>query len=125
MAQESISVRSHRRDQYKIGSVTIPEVRDDAQLILLPAISAVGNSIRHLFVSKLKTFEETLLAAQKLYAGHDYVIQSAPKTFMTEFLFINWLEKIFLSCISERRIKFTYDGSSPFVLYGHSTHLTA
>jgi hypothetical protein len=69
--------------------VTIPEVRDDTRLTLLTAISAFGDSTRSWFISKRKTFEETLHAAQKLYAGHDYVIRSAPKTFITEFLFID------------------------------------
>jgi hypothetical protein len=62
----------------KPGSVTIPEERDDAQLTLLTAISALGDSTCPFFISKLKTFEKALLAAQKLYEGHDYAIRSAP-----------------------------------------------
>jgi hypothetical protein len=58
----------------KPQSVTIPEARDDAQLTLMTAISAFEDSTRPLFTSKLKTFEKTLLAANKRYAGHDYVI---------------------------------------------------
>jgi hypothetical protein len=65
------------------------------------------------------------LAAQKLYAGHDYTIQSALKTFIREFLFFDWFENIVLPHISELRTKFTYDGPSLLVLDGHSSHVTA
>jgi hypothetical protein len=41
----------------KPGSVTVPEQRDDAQLTLLTAISAFGDSTCPLFISKLKMFE--------------------------------------------------------------------
>jgi hypothetical protein len=51
----------------KPGSVTVPEEWDDAQLTLLTAISVFGDSTCPLFISKLKTFEKALLAAQKLY----------------------------------------------------------
>jgi hypothetical protein len=68
----------------KPGSVTVPEERDDAQLTLLTVISAFGDSTCPLFISKLKTFEKALLAAQKFYEGHDYTIQSAPRRFITE-----------------------------------------
>jgi hypothetical protein len=42
----------------KPGSVTVSEERDDAQLTLLAAISAFGDSTCPLFISKLKTFEK-------------------------------------------------------------------
>jgi hypothetical protein len=42
-----------------------------AHLTLLTAMSAFGDSTCPLFISKLKTFEKALLAAQKLYEGHD------------------------------------------------------
>jgi hypothetical protein len=48
-------------------SMTIPEVRDDAQLTLLTAISAFRDSTCPFFISKRKTFEKTLLAP-KSYA---------------------------------------------------------
>jgi hypothetical protein len=73
----------------KLRSVAVPEVRDDAQSTLLRAMSASRDSTCVLLISKLKTFEKTLLAAQKLYAGHDYVIQSAPTTLITELLLID------------------------------------
>jgi hypothetical protein len=108
----------------KPESITIPEVRDDAQLTLLTAISAFGDSTYPLFISKLKTFEKTVLADQKLYEGHDYTIRSAPKTFITEVLFIDWLETIFLPRIAELRRKFAYDGPSILIIDGHATHGT-
>jgi hypothetical protein len=45
----------------KPGSVTIPEIRNDAQLSLLTAISAVGDCTYPYFISKNKTFEKQLL----------------------------------------------------------------
>jgi hypothetical protein len=48
----------------KTGSVTIPEIRDDAKLTLLTAISAFGDSTYPYFISKNKTFGKTTLVAQ-------------------------------------------------------------
>jgi hypothetical protein len=42
----------------KPGSVTIPEIQDDAQLILQTAISAFGDSTYPYFIAKNKTFEK-------------------------------------------------------------------
>jgi hypothetical protein len=80
----------------KPGSVTVREKWDDAQVTLLTAISAFGDSTGPLFISKLKIFEKALLAAQKLYEGHGYAIQSAPQTFIREVLFSDWLDAIFV-----------------------------
>jgi hypothetical protein len=107
----------------KHSSVRVPEERDDAQLTLLTAISAFGDSTCPLFVPKLKTFEKALLAAQKLYEGDDYTIRSALRTFITEVLFIDWLDIIFLPRISELRRKFDYDGLSILTVDGHSIHM--
>jgi hypothetical protein len=108
----------------KPSSVTVPEERDDAQLTLLTAISAFGDSTRPLFISKLKTFEKALLAAQKVDEGHDYAIRSVPRTFITEILFIDWFDTIFLPRISELRRKFDYDGQGNLIADGHSRHVT-
>jgi hypothetical protein len=108
----------------KPGSVMIPEERDEAQLTLLTAISAFGDSTCPLSISKLKTFEKVLLAAKILYEGHDCAIRSAPRTFITEVLFIDWLDTIFLPRISELLRKFDYDGPSILSVEGHSTHVT-
>jgi hypothetical protein len=45
----------------KPGSVPVPEERDDAQLTLLTAIVALGDSTCPLFISKLKTSEKHFL----------------------------------------------------------------
>jgi hypothetical protein len=108
----------------KPGSVTGPEERDDAQLTLLTEISAFGNSVRPLSIAKLKTFEKALLAAQKLYESHDYAIRSVPRTVITEVLFIDSLDTLFLSRISVLRRKFDYDGPNILIVDGHSTHVT-
>jgi hypothetical protein len=47
----------------KPGSVTLPEIRDDAQFILLTAISAFGDSTYPYFISNNKMFEKTALGA--------------------------------------------------------------
>jgi hypothetical protein len=96
----------------KPGSVMVPEERDEAQLILLTAIPAFGDSTCPFFISKLETLKKALLAAQKLYEDHDYASWSALQTFLTELLFIDWLDTIFLPRISELRRKFDYDGRS-------------
>jgi hypothetical protein len=72
----------------KPGSVTIPEIRDDAQLTLLTAISAFGDCTSPYFISKNKTFSKTTLEAQQLFEGHDDTIRTSPRTFITETLFI-------------------------------------
>jgi hypothetical protein len=87
----------------KTGSITIPEARDDAQSTLLTGLSASGDSTYAGFISKLKTFEKTLPAAQKLYEGRDYSVQPAPRTFVREVPFIDCLEKIILPCPSDLR----------------------
>jgi hypothetical protein len=79
-----------------LGSVTVPEVRDDTQLTLLTAVSVFGNWTYPLFISELKTFEETMLPTQKLEEYHDYTVWPAPRTFITAILLIGWLETIFL-----------------------------
>jgi hypothetical protein len=108
----------------KPGSVTIPEVRDDAQFTLRTAISTFRNSTYPFFISKLKRFEKTLLTEQKRYEGHDHTIRSASRTFITEVLFIDWLETIFSPRIAEFRQKFASHGPSILVFDGHSTHVT-
>jgi hypothetical protein len=72
----------------------------------------------------LKIFEKSLLAVQKLHEGYDRAIRSAPRTFITEVLFIDWLETIFLPHISELRRTFDYDRPSIRIVDGHSTHVT-
>jgi hypothetical protein len=87
----------------KQGSVTVPEIRDDAQLTLITATSAFGHSTYPYLISKSKTFKKTTLEAQQLFEGHDYTIRMTPKPFVTETLFIDWLETVFLVRINEFR----------------------
>jgi hypothetical protein len=76
------------------------------------------------FHFQVETFEKALLAALKLYQGHDYAIGSAPRTFITEVLFIDCLDILFLPRISELRREFDYDGPNILIVDGYSTHLT-
>jgi hypothetical protein len=85
----------------------------------------VGDWTSPYFIWKLKPFDRTLLTAQQLYEGHDYTIRSTPGTLITEVLFIDWLETIFVPRIAELRQKFAYDGPSILIVDGHSTHVTA
>jgi hypothetical protein len=78
------------------GSVTILEIRDNAELTLLMAISAFGDSTYPYFISKSKAFEKTTLEAQQLFEGHDSTTRMSPKTFLTETLFIDGIEMMFL-----------------------------
>jgi hypothetical protein len=64
--------------------MTVADERDDSQLTLLTAISAFGDSIPPMFITNDKTFDETALADQQLYHGHDYVMRTADTTFITE-----------------------------------------
>jgi hypothetical protein len=108
----------------KPGSVTIPEIRDDAELTLLTALSAFGDSTYPYFISKNKTFEKTALEGQQLSESHDYTIRTSPKTFITETLLINWIEIVFLVRINGLRQKFAYEGPVILRVDGHSTHVT-
>jgi hypothetical protein len=62
----------------------VPEEKHDAQLMLIMAISAFGDSTTPTFISKNKTFDKVSLAAQQLFEGHDYTIGTAEKTFIIE-----------------------------------------
>jgi hypothetical protein len=98
--------------------ITVPESRDDSQLTLLTAISAFGDSIPPLFITKNKTFEKNLLAQQQLFEGHDYTIRTAPKTFMTEVLFIDWVQTVFIPWNENLRRKFNMTARSCACLMG-------
>jgi hypothetical protein len=56
-----------------------------------------------LYVKKNKTIKKTALEAQQLFESNDSPIRMAPKTFITETLFVDWLETVFLIRISEFR----------------------
>jgi hypothetical protein len=91
----------------KPGSVTIPEIRDDAQLTLLTAVSAFGVSTHLHFISKKKTFEKQLMG---LNSRSRAIIRTSPKPFITETLFIDWIEMMFLVRSDYLRQKFAYEG---------------
>jgi hypothetical protein len=55
----------------KSGPVTIKEIRDDAQLTLLTAISAFGILHIHISFEKFRRSIKTALEAQQLFEGHD------------------------------------------------------
>jgi hypothetical protein len=102
------------------GSVTVVDERDDGQLTLLAAISAFGDSIPPVFITNNKTFDETALADQQLYHEHNYVMRTADKTFITEVLFIDWLETQFIPKNYQLRQKANHDGPIILLLAGQS-----
>jgi hypothetical protein len=108
----------------KPGSVIIPEIRDNVQLTPLTAISAFGHSAYPYFISKNKAFEKTVLEAQQLFECHDYTIRMSPKTIITETVFTDWIEMMFLVRINYLRQKFAYEGPVIVLVDGHSTHVT-
>jgi hypothetical protein len=105
--------------------ITVPAIRDDSQLTLLTAISAFGDSIPPFFLSRNQTFEKGLLAQQMFFEGHDYMIRTAPKSFMTELLFIDWLKTVFIPWNDNLRQKQQYAGPIILLLDGHASHITA
>jgi hypothetical protein len=49
-----------------------------------------------MFITNNKNFDETALGDQQLYHGHDHVMRTADKTFITELSFIDWLQTQFI-----------------------------
>jgi hypothetical protein len=55
----------------------VAEEKADAQLTLITAISAFGDSTIPMFMSKSRTFDKVSLATQQLFEGHDCTICTA------------------------------------------------
>jgi hypothetical protein len=79
-------------------------------LTLITAISAFGDSTFSMFITKNKTFDKTSLAAQKLFERHDYTVRTAHKTFITEVLFIDEMQNVFIPMVNHLRESGKYDG---------------
>jgi hypothetical protein len=94
-------------------------------LTLLSAVTAFGDSTPPLIITKDKSFQKNRLAEQELDKGHDYVIKSVLKKFMTEILFIDWSQRIFLPW-NKNLIRRSQDpGSIVFVVDLHAPQVTA
>jgi hypothetical protein len=74
-------------------------------MTLLINFSAFGDSIPPLFISKNKTFGAKRLAEQQPFHGHDYLVRSAEKTFITDVLFGDWPHARFIPKNDSLRIK--------------------
>jgi hypothetical protein len=105
-------------------SLTISQYKDDAQLIMVAAISAFGDSTPPMFISKNITFERDKLATMLLFESHDYTIRHSPSTFINEVLFIDWIENVFLTRINCLRSKMNYNGKVVLIVDGHASHVT-
>jgi hypothetical protein len=66
---------------------TIDEAKDNAQLSMLVAISALGDSRIPPFVSKDQTFEKNVFAAQFQYENHDCPLRTANNICHGSFLY--------------------------------------
>jgi hypothetical protein len=108
----------------KPGTVTAPEEKDDAELTLITAISAFGDRTFPLFITKSGTFDKTSLAGQKLFEWNDYTVRTAQRTFITEVLFIDWLQNVFIPKVNHLRERAKYDGKVVLILDGHASHVT-
>jgi hypothetical protein len=108
----------------KPGTVTMPEEKDNTLLMLVIVISALGDSTCPMFITKNKTFDETSLATQKLFEEHDYTVRTAHKTFITEVLFIDWLQNVFIPKVNHLRERAKSDGKVVLILDGHASHVT-
>jgi hypothetical protein len=91
---------------------------------MLTAISAFGDSIRPMLITSNKTFEQAKLTEEQLYHGHDYVIRMALKTFVTEILFIDSLQNLFIPRNAALRAQMDYAGPVILLIDDHATHIT-
>jgi hypothetical protein len=102
----------------------VPKEKDNAQLTLITANSAFGDSTVPRFISKNKTVEKASLAVQKLFEWHDYTIRIAEKTLITEVLLINWLQNVFIPKVAHLREMAKYEGKVILIIDDHATHVT-
>jgi hypothetical protein len=61
----------------KPDTVTVAEEKDDTQMTFISTSSGFGDSSFPMFISKNKTFDKTLLEAQKLFERHDCTVRTA------------------------------------------------
>jgi hypothetical protein len=96
------------------GCVESLQVKDDAQLAPVAAISAFGNAGVSMFITKVKTFDKIGLGDQMLLDGHEYIIQSVNKMSITEVLFTDWMNRICFPRFEEPRCRLNFE--DPVVL---------
>jgi hypothetical protein len=58
-----------------------------------------------------------------MHEGHYYMIRTAPQTFTTKVLFIDWLQTVCRSWVETRWQKMHYVGLVVFLLNGHANDL--
>jgi hypothetical protein len=107
----------------KTETVTIAEERDDSQLTVPTAISAFGDSIPPLVITRNKIFEPGRLEREQLYHGHDYFIRNTQKTFITEVLFLDWLQTQFIPKNEELRAEMKYKWSVSLLVDAVASHI--
>jgi hypothetical protein len=90
----------------------------------MTAITAFGDSIPQIFLIKNKTVEAKGLADQQFSHGHDSVIENVKKTFITEVLFIAWLQTHLIPKNDQIQRNPNYDGPIILLVDGHAVHVT-
>jgi hypothetical protein len=105
-------------------AVTISFPLDDAQLTLVAGISAFGDYTVPMLISKNQTFDRDQISAQLFYEGIDYEIRRSASSFITEVLFVDWIQSVFLKKIQELRNRYQYEGKVVLIVDGHSSHVT-
>jgi hypothetical protein len=80
--------------------------------------------VRPFFVSTNKTFEKKRLADFEMHEPHDYTMTTAPKTFMTKDLSVDWLNAVFPPWIEIWWGRMQYQGPLILLLDRDSFHVT-
>jgi hypothetical protein len=93
-------------------------------LTLITAISAFCDATIRTFISKNKIFDKVSLAAQQLFERYCDTIRTADQIFITEVLFIDWLQNVFLPRVSHIRERTKCQGKMVLILDDRATHVT-
>jgi hypothetical protein len=102
----------------------VPEEKDDAQLMLITAISAVGDSTIPTFVSTNKTFNK--VSRQLSNYLKDKTIPSALQKKLSSlkcYLLTGYIN-VFLPRVFHLRERTKYHSKVVLILDGHATHIT-
>jgi hypothetical protein len=68
----------------------------NTQLTLIPAFSAFCDSTFPMVMLVRKTLDDIALTIQPLLKGRDYTVCTAEKNFITEVLFADWVQNVFI-----------------------------
>jgi hypothetical protein len=95
MAKKHVALDVIVAKQTPPETVTVTRECNNRHMTLLTAIAAFGDSVPPMSTNKNKTFETERLTEQQLFQSHERGMRSAKKMFITEVLFIDWLQTQF------------------------------